>query len=716
MKLFRCYLVLIMLFLPICQFAEERARITISRVKPIANYSLTKDSSDIIQLTDGDTVKYPMWKQRLAVGWAKVTPIMLWANLHRGNRATDPISGRLRIHSVSKKKSEIWIPKRIDVYSNQGNDTWTHVGGRDFSSEGSGDGNGRWLEIDVQGSASKELFVVIHTRGDYLFVDEISFEYIGQKKQRIDNYKIDGYNGAVSDSLARLKETIKAKLRVKDTQAREWEESFGKSVNISWVEEPWGSLSGAPKAIHIKKRLGKKVKIVGVRNERESALIGILNNKLNSSLVTIQLHAEDALRSAIQIRKVKPVISADGKAAYDALLPSDFGEYIALSPKSASYIWLTFDLSRLPGGSYKAVIEIHDSGVISQIPVNITVVDMEVDSRQIHAINWAYPTDLPIWKDPKIVIDDLVSHGINVFVIPPKYIPLPPAESTKSKLTDFQTLIDAVKLYPKNSIFLLFLDWSLSRLESRHLKWLHPKTGWPIEKKRDVLVQWVRDINDAMASAGVSRENWFLYPIDEPNSKHIYYLQNLFALLKSVDKTIGIYANPIDTHSSPMQVDDLKAINAYIDQWQPKLQFAELRGRKFFQSLRSRWWVYDVPKSPAKSVPPSYYRIIAWRAWHVGASGIGFWSYSATRGSSAWDDLDGTQPDWAVVYEGERPISSRRWEAFREGIEDFRLLQHVVSPGSPLEERVHSALQMNISESNIEELRARLLGVLGMTE
>ena len=67
--------------------------------------------------------------------------------------------------------------------------------------------------------------------------------------------------------------------------------------------------------------------------------------------------------------------------------------------------------------------------------------------------------------------------------------------------------------------------------------------------------------------------------------------------------------------------------------------------------------------------------MLAWWAWYYGARGVGFWSYSDTGGSSAWEDVDGRRPDWAVVYETPRGIvSSRRWEAFREGLEDYVLL------------------------------------------
>jgi len=96
----------------------------------------------------------------------------------------------------------------------------------------------------------------------------------------------------------------------------------------------------------------------------------------------------------------------------------------------------------------------------------------------------------------------------------------------------------------------------------------------------------------------------------------------------------------------------------------------------WFTTLHRDWWLYSNPKSPAKLASPLHdFRLLAWWAWHYGARGIGFWSYSDTNGSSAWDDLDSRRPDWAVVYESpDGIVSSRRWEAFREGLEDYALL------------------------------------------
>jgi hypothetical protein len=96
---------------------------------------------------------------------------------------------------------------------------------------------------------------------------------------------------------------------------------------------------------------------------------------------------------------------------------------------------------------------------------------------------------------------------------------------------------------------------------------------------------------------------------------------------------------------------------------------------KNFQVGKAEKWLYDT-QGPAKSLSPySYYRLLAWKAFLNGYTGIGFWSYAETSGS-VWDDFDGDHPDYAVIYDGENTtiISSRRWEAWRMGIEDYELL------------------------------------------
>ena len=61
----------------------------------------------------------------------------------------------------------------------------------------------------------------------------------------------------------------------------------------------------------------------------------------------------------------------------------------------------------------------------------------------------------------------------------------------------------------------------------------------------------------------------------------------------------------------------------------------------------------------------------------------GFWNY-ADCGGSPWDAYDHDRHDYAVVYDGaeDELIPSKRWEAYREGAEDFALLSMLRDQGA----------------------------------
>ena len=69
--------------------------------------------------------------------------------------------------------------------------------------------------------------------------------------------------------------------------------------------------------------------------------------------------------------------------------------------------------------------------------------------------------------------------------------------------------------------------------------------------------------------------------------------------------------------------------------------------------------------------PTGHYRYKLWQAFKHGCEGNGFWVY--TDGSDLWDDYAGT-PTYSVVYDGPSGvISSKRWEVYRAGVENYEL-------------------------------------------
>ena len=98
-------------------------------------------------------------------------------------------------------------------------------------------------------------------------------------------------------------------------------------------------------------------------------------------------------------------------------------------------------------------------------------------------------------------------------------------------------------------------------------------------------------------------------------------------------------------------------------------------------------WTYECLEPMKAQEPYSYYRLLPWRAFQRNQSGAGFWIYyyglGFKPGEVPWDDtlrplgfsgvVYGTKQDEALVNK-ESIVPSRRWEAWREGVEDYQYL------------------------------------------
>ncbi len=73
--------------------------------------------------------------------------------------------------------------------------------------------------------------------------------------------------------------------------------------------------------------------------------------------------------------------------------------------------------------------------------------------------------------------------------------------------------------------------------------------------------------------------------------------------------------------------------------------------------------------------PHSFYRVRGWLAWIRKLDGVAFFAPTVYTGST-WNDLDGPHGDTCVILQGAsgEPVNTRRWEAYREGIEDYLYL------------------------------------------
>jgi hypothetical protein len=136
-------------------------------------------------------------------------------------------------------------------------------------------------------------------------------------------------------------------------------------------------------------------------------------------------------------------------------------------------------------------------------------------------------------------------------------------------------------------------------------------------------------------------------------------------------------------------VAEVKAMDPVIDLWIPhqsalyqRAEAAELRA--LYRTLMEKGepvWTYTCSTNMKALEPLDYYRLKEWRVWDLGVQGSCYWAYNSWRGDP-WNDFDGPIADCGAIYDGPQgPISSRRWEATREGREDYLYLHMLREAG-----------------------------------
>ncbi len=640
---------------------DKTGLITIKKLLPVPNYELSTDDDDIRQLTDHDILRFPIWTKKGCVGWHKKTPIKISAKLN--SKAS---SGTLRFHTAKGTYAGVNVLRRVDVYSKQASRGYSHIGEYNGQNLQYGDRRNHWINVAVH-NAGVDLEIIVHASGTNIFIDEIEWIPVEENEVplRIQQTPIEE-DQITKDSIARLKTSLIEKSMRSEVEKRKT------PLPTVWIDDPWGELSWEPALDN--NAVSEGIRVKGYRNEKESAILGLYNAQRDVEYKVTIDSGNKIEPGAVQLGIVESILSANGALIFDPIIPIRLGESFVIESDKVSYLWLTLDLSKFREEKirFNMALSAANSQISYSIPVSIDIVDKEIVQNQPAAINWSYTSNLPIWNNRSEAVTDLQEHGINVFVVPPQHIPQPNVKGDWD-IGAAMRLTKDLELFKGRGQILLIPGWGPGSRPA----WIFGSKDLSEQEKFEVFKIWLIKLNRYMEMLGFDNDAWALYPVDEPHGEKLQFLIRIARWIKRINPRIRVYANPSQSRTGFASYSDLKKLDPLIDIWQPSLTFANGEGKRFFSELTRPWWIYNNPRAPAKQASPlSDFRMLAWEAWKIGAKGVGFWSYSDTQGSSAWDDFDGVRADWAVVYENDvRPIASRRWEAFREGVEDYKLLK-----------------------------------------
>ncbi len=347
----------------------------------------------------------------------------------------------------------------------------------------------------------------------------------------------------------------------------------------------------------------------------------------------------------------------------DALPELDRSRTITLPPGEVVQLWIVVDSRGMPSGMHEHAFylgSLEGRPTIYEVPLQIAISPIRLPEGVYAQMNWV-GVDLDKTSDQQL--QDMLAHGITV-----AYGPRLP----QLQLDEQGNLAAA----PDWS----YTDKALARLPKYFQVLWHqpPPVQWPEGLKvaqEDLLyekgfITAVKTLAAHLHSIDWGYERWGLYPYDEPwltGFTIIPALRQFCERVRKADSKVRNYADP----TGLLRVEYVDEFKELIDIWQPEINILKRDPalRQWFKEHADAYWAYEATDPGKGLLPLGYYRGYAWLAWILGLDGAGFWVYKAF---DIYWPLECSH--WSVVYSTDDEVTpSRRWEAVRDGQEDYRL-------------------------------------------
>ena len=728
------------LLLLICNCKPVSAGQNLARHKsytlsPQPNYYLCTDEGDITQLTDGRT-SGSQWTKKSTVGWQKAEPaVEIVIDLGKNSAVYE-----VQIHTVGGGFADVEFPEFIAVLLSDDGQEFRLAGlvsSKDLENVRARGYRGvpRTMSIRDINIPARYVKFILRPKWRYVFLDEVevfgdSLSAAGNIKLRNDLEvftsseellkRIYGYLQLRENAAAALESTktnrsklsdqfsekmfselerqaqeadtptklLAIKEQVLKTQAEIYKAVYGK---------PFVCLPANPMEIVFEKEmlLDESVKDINVQmwqNEYEPAAFNIVNCSDEAMTMAVSISpllspAGEKIDSSktFTVRRAIYVKGSTVGSIADALVLQGERPF-TLQPGELTQMWLTIFNPMLTAGIYKGGVGVlAKSEKVKNLPIETIPVTIEVQEHEfpekvaLNACNWAYYKVASADE----MAEDLRNHHINVYTVPPQDLPFLRFSSDRPGVVrkpNFANLDKALLYHNYAGTYLLCLDFNSSKKDHGrfgNVKWMSP--GW-----KAVFSQWLKNLVQHLRDVGFDYDRFALYPFDESLCEEFYELARL---IKATDPKVRIYANSFG--KGPKEFMKFREL---IDIWCLQDSHCE-RNFQWLEQIEGfgkQVWTYECLRPMKAKEPYSYYRLLPWRAFKRGQTGAGFWIYyyglNFQTGAVPWDDTLRPRGFSGVVYgRGGSPVPgllenivpSRRWEAWREGVEDYQYLFEV---------------------------------------
>ena len=688
---------------------------------PEPNYPLCTEAGDAQQLTDGSTVdtsKQQLWINQGCVGWKTLAPVEVVIDLEK----VQPIASVV-LFSGAGPNAEVYLPSVVVAVSDNGDDFRVV---RRIDNARATQLARATLRADRLNTRGRYVLVRLDPPyGSYAFVDEVQVfrgehdpkavrlpeqtlprlqpdtrtEHQKRLMRALDRWQRRAKQVGSAESSQRfadVRDTIAQAPSVAKGKARVMDSGIVSALNDKatalfdhvirdmhrrdrlavWDISPWAEV--LPREIPLTEEAElTELRVVAGQNEYESQAFLVTNfsNQPRSLKVELlgPLSRSDEWGGHIKLRHAVFVETPEGFTLADALPLLD--RPLVLPPWQSRQVWLEIHTGEAAAGTHRGTIFLKgDAGEHHRVALTVDVVSVRMpDDPPVATYSWQYVDSIATLKGiEEEAVADLAAHYTNVNILSKNMWSWPRKENDE---------VDERGNLAKDPDFGSLDKWlQLCRpISSKGTTWF-PSLPYRKEFQNDApeyrtYAQWIRRWVAHLKELGLGYEDFFVYPIDE-NIRTDFI--NSGRAIRSVDPNIRIFADPM------MRDEDryLKAAAPYVDIWCPALEGKHPHQVNLLQNTGKPVWCYTVGRRMRH--PYSLYRLALWKAFRMGATGCGFWCYAVGKD---WKNADMWRESamlYAAIYtlEGapedisreEAIIPSKRWEAWREGIEDYTYL------------------------------------------
>ncbi|MBN1554351.1 MAG: DUF4091 domain-containing protein [Phycisphaerae bacterium] len=239
--------------------------------------------------------------------------------------------------------------------------------------------------------------------------------------------------------------------------------------------------------------------------------------------------------------------------------------------------------------------------------------------------------------------------------------------------------------------------------------------------------EWMTHWMKALADNGVTQEQFYIQLQDEPHGEII---PPLVELAKLVKEHFPNAPTMVDIGSRTVR-EEIEALRPYVDLFIPvesRLTRWDTREEELaYYKKHGPFWTYQCSVRADVQSLTAYYRYRGVRDWLLGSDGVALFAFNSWRGDPwvQWDVISGTGfHDEGIVYPAsDGPVPTMRIMEFRQGIEDFALLEMLrgkrnLPTREALRKRLHGTvldpvlLLQGADPEETRQWRSKLLDVL----